>query len=251
MRIIISPVKKMVVDTDNFAPLSAPQFLPQARQLLSALEAMSPQDLQALWNCNDAIARLNVQRLEDMELEGNLTPAILSYQGIQYQYMAPGVLESQALDYLQDHLRILSGFYGVLRPFDGVTPYRLEMQAKLAVDGTKNLYEFWGSRLAETLAAEDGWVLNLASKEYSRAVSPHLSRDIELVTCRFGIWKNDKLVERGTQCKMARGEMVRWLAQNRITCREDLPAFSGLGYHFDPTHSTHTELIFYTEGDPK
>lgn len=251
MDIIISPAKKMVTDRDSLAPRSTPQFLPQTRQLLETLRAMSPQALQKLWSCNDAIARLNVQRLEDMGLEGDLTPAILSYQGIQYQYMAPGVLESQALDYLQDHLRILSGFYGVLRPFDGVTPYRLEMQAKLAVDGTKNLYEFWGSRLAETLAAEDGWVLNLASKEYSRAVSPHLSRDIELVTCRFGIWKNNKLVERGTQCKMARGEMVRWLAQNRITRREDLPAFSGLGYHFDPTHSTHTELIFYTEGDPK
>ena len=115
--------------------------------------------------------------------------------------MAPGVLESQALDYLQAHLRILSGFYGVLRPFDGVTPYRLEMQAKLAVEGAKNLYEFWGDRLAQTLAEEDGWVLNLASKEYSRAVAPHLPQGTELITCRFGIWKNSKLAERGTQCK--------------------------------------------------
>lgn len=163
--------------------------------------------------------------------------------------MAPGVLESQALDYLQAHLRILSGFYGVLRPFDGVTPYRLEMQAKLAVEGAKNLYEFWGDRLAQTLAEEDGWVLNLASKEYSRAVAPHLPQETELVTCRFGIWKNSKLAERGTQCKMARGEMVRWLAQNQITRREDLPAFQGLGYRFDSSASTPTELIFYTEGE--
>ena len=163
--------------------------------------------------------------------------------------MAPGVLESQALDYLQDHLRILSGFYGVLRPFDCVTPYRLEMQAKLAVAGAKNLYEFWGDRLAQTLAEKDGWVLNLASKEYSRAVAPYLPQGTELVTCRFGIWKGGKLVERGTQCKMARGDMVRWLAQNQITRREDLPAFSGLGYQFDANHSTPTELIFYTEGE--
>ena len=251
MDIIISPAKKMVTDRDSLAPRSTPQFLPQTRQLLQALRAMSPQALQKLWGCNDAIARLNVQRLENMELEGDLTLAILSYQGIQYQYMAPGVLEAQALDYLQDHLRILSGFYGVLRPFDGVTPYRLEMQAKLAVDGAKNLYEFWGSRLAEALDSQDGWVLNLASKEYSRAVAPHLPKGSELVTCRFGIWKGGKLVERGTQCKMARGEMVRWLAQNQITRREDLPAFSGLGYRFDSQHSTHTELIFYTEGEPK
>ena len=98
MDIIISPAKKMVTDRDSLAPRSTPQFLPQTRHLLQVLRAMSPQALQKLWGCNDAIARLNVQRLEDMELEGNLTPAILSYQGIQYQYMAPGVLEAQALD---------------------------------------------------------------------------------------------------------------------------------------------------------
>lgn len=250
MHIIISPAKKMVVDRDSFAPRSAPKFLPQTKQLLAAMRAMTPQELQRLWTCNDALARLNVQRLETMELEGDLTPAILSYQGIQYQYMAPGVLEAQALDYLQEHLRILSGFYGVLRPFDGITPYRLEMQAKLAVDGAKNLYEFWGGRLAETLAEEGGWILNLASKEYSRAVASHLPQDTELVTCRFGIWKGGKLVERGTQCKMARGEMVRWLAQHQITRREDLPNFAGLNYHFDLKNSTPTELIFYTEGEP-
>lgn len=249
MYIIISPAKKMVTDQDSFAPRSAPQFLPQTRQLLEAMRAMTPQELQRLWGCNDALAKLNVQRLETMKLEGDLTPAILSYQGIQYQYMAPGVLEAPALDYLQDHLRILSGFYGVLRPFDGVTPYRLEMQAKLSVAGARNLYEFWGGRLAGTLASEDGWVLNLASKEYSRAVAPYLPQDIALVTCRFGIWKGGKLVERGTQCKMARGEMVRWLAQNQITRREDLSAFAGLNYRFDPKSSTPTELIFYTEGE--
>lgn len=249
MYIIISPAKKMAADRDSLAPRSVPQFLSQTRQLLAALRSMSPKELQKLWACNDAIAHLNIQRLETMELEGDLTPAILSYQGIQYQYMAPGVLEAQSLDYLQEHLRILSGFYGVLRPFDGVTPYRLEMQAKLAVGGSKNLYEFWGERLAEPFAEKGGWVLNLASKEYSRAVAPHLPRETELVTCRFGIWKNGRLVERGTQCKMARGEMVRWLAQNQITHREALPAFSGLGYRFDAEHSTPTELIFYTEGE--
>lgn len=250
MHIILSPAKKMVSDRDSLAPRSVPQFLPQTRQLLEAMRAMPPQALQRLWGCNDALVQLNVQRLETMELEGDLTPAILSYQGIQYRYMAPGVLETQELDYLQAHLRILSGFYGMLRPFDGVTPYRLEMQAKLAVGGAKNLYEFWGGRLAETLVSEGGWVLNLASKEYSRAVSPHLPRGTELVTCRFGVWRGGKLMERGTQCKMARGEMVRWLAQNQITRREELSAFEGLNYRFDPKNSTPTQLIFYTEGEP-
>ena len=87
---------------------------------------MSPAELQALWKCNDAIAKRNVERLSAMDLRRRLTPAILSYEGIQYQYMAPRVMETAQLDYLQEHLRILSGFYGLLRPLDGVTPYRLE-----------------------------------------------------------------------------------------------------------------------------
>ena len=143
---IISPAKKMVVDRDSLAPRSVPQFLSQTKVLLETMQTMTPQELQHLWGCNDAIARLNVQRLETMELEGDLTPAILSYQGIQYQYMAPGVLENQALDYLQDHLRILSGFYGVLRPFDGgmmQNPNRLELMTADSVIGTYIRTSIW------------------------------------------------------------------------------------------------------------
>ncbi len=131
MRIIIAPAKKMTVDTDSFAVEGLPQFLPQAERLKAVLQGMSPKELQALWKCGDAIAKLNAERLERMDLRRNLTPAILSYEGIQYRYMAPGVMESAHLDYLRERLRILSGFYGLLRPFDGVTPYRLEMQARL------------------------------------------------------------------------------------------------------------------------
>ena len=139
MRIIISPAKKMVVDTDSFAVDGLPQFLERTERLKAVLQSMSPKDLQALWKCNDAIAKLNVERLEQMDLRCNLTPAILSYEGIQYRYMAPGVMETVHLEYLREHLRILSGFYGLLRPFDGVTPYRLEMQARLPVDGCRDL----------------------------------------------------------------------------------------------------------------
>ncbi|MFR1110679.1 MAG: YaaA family protein, partial [Anaerotruncus colihominis] len=148
MRIIISPAKKMHVDTDSLAPEGLPQFLSEARRLLSELRAMPGPALQALWNCNDAIAALNMERLRHMDLERDLTPAILSYEGIQYQYMAPGVFETGQFAFIQEHLRILSGFYGLLRPFDGVVPYRLEMQARLAVDGHRDLYAFWGDKLA-------------------------------------------------------------------------------------------------------
>ena len=140
MRIIISPAKKMVVDTDSFAVDGLPVFLERTQQLKTALQGMSPAELQTLWKCNDAIAKLNIERLSAMDLRRQLTPAILSYEGIQYQYMAPRVMETAQLNYLREHLRILSGFYGLLRPFDGVTPYRLEMQARLSVDGHRDLY---------------------------------------------------------------------------------------------------------------
>ena len=245
---IISPAKKMNVDTDSFAVEAPPRFLAETERLKEAMQAMSDRELQGLWKCNDAIAKLNVGRLRDMDLRRNLTPAILSYEGIQYQYMAPGVMETGQLEYLREHLRILSGFYGLLRPFDGVTPYRLEMQARLSVGGAKDLYTFWGRRLAEQLAAETDCVLNLASKEYSRAVEPHLPSSVRFLTCTFGEWKNGKVIEKGTMCKMARGQMVRWLAENRIEKSDDIRAFSDLEYHFDPELSNKNHFVFTKGG---
>ena len=168
MKILISPAKKMRSDPDTLAPEALPALLSETERLLSALRAMTPGELQALWHCSDTIAAQNLERLRDMDLRRRLTPALLSYVGLQYQYMAPGVLEQRQYDYLQAHLRILSGFYGVLRPFDGVTPYRLEMGAKLETDGARDLYGFWGDKLARVLEPGDGPVVDLASRKYSK-----------------------------------------------------------------------------------
>ena len=248
MRIIIAPAKKMNVDTDSFSPEGLPRFLPETEQLKAVLQGMPPKELQELWKCNDAIAKLNVERLRTMDLCHHLTPAVLAYEGIQYQYMAPGVFETGQLAYIQEHLRILSGFYGLLRPFDGVTPYRLEMQAKLSVEGKKDLYEFWGGKLAALLASETDVVLNLASKEYSKAVEPHLPPSVRFLTCTFGELKNGRVVEKGTQCKMARGQMVRWLAENNVTDPGDIRDFADLGYRFSPAHSTENNAVFIKGG---
>ena len=245
MKIIISPAKKMNVDTDSLPIDSLPPFLPQTERLLSALQTMSPKELQSLWKCNDNLAQLNIERLKAMTLRQNLTPAILSYEGIQYRYMAPGVMTAGQLEYLREHLRMLSGFYGLLRPFDGVTPYRLEMQAKLSVDGAKDLYAFWGDSLAKHL--EGDWVLNLASKEYSKAVTPYLPES-SVLTCVFGEWLNGKVIEKGTMCKMARGQMVRWLAENGIEKAEKIREFADLEYRFDTELSTENTFVFIKGG---
>ena len=250
MRIIISPAKKMNADTDTLLYSGLPVFIDQTQQLLDRLRAMSEGVLVRLWKCNDQIAALNVERLRSMDLHRNLTPAIIAYEGIQYQYMAPDVFTQKEYDYVQEHLRILSGFYGVLRPLEGVTPYRLEMQAKLSVDGAKDLYAFWGDKLARSVLDGTDCVINLASKEYSVCVSRYLPRDKRMITCVFGEQKDGKIIEKGTMCKMARGEMVRFMAQNQIDDPEQIKRFARLGYRYSPDHSDEKTYVFVMEQNP-
>ena len=246
MKIIISPAKKMVTD-DGLAWKALPVFLEQAEELKETIQRLPYEEAKALWKCNDQIAKLNYERFAQMELRQNLTPAILSYEGIQYRYMAPGVFTQDCLDYIQGHLFILSGFYGVLRPFDGITPYRLEMQAKLVTSGHEDLYGFWGSALAKALEQETDTIIDLASKEYSKAVSAHLSPSTRLIGCIFAQQAGDKLAEKGTLCKMARGEMVRFLAERQAGSPEDLKSFDRLGFRFSPEHSEKDKYVFIKE----
>ena len=141
-----------------------PMFLDRTKKLMTYLQGLDRETIQGIWRCNDKITDLNRQRLKDMDLERLVTPAVLSYEGIQYQSMAPTVFEKAHLEYIGSHLFILSGFYGILRAFDGVAPYRLEMQARIAMeeDGRKvaSLYDYWGSRLYDVLAQEADVIVN-------------------------------------------------------------------------------------------
>ncbi|WP_339283371.1 peroxide stress protein YaaA [Paenibacillus sp. FSL R5-0486] len=244
MRIIISPAKKMKIDTDLMAIAQMPQFINESEQLLNLLQELSYDELKAMWKCNDAIAEQNVERIQNMNIKANLTPAIYAYEGIQYQYMAPGVFQNEELAYLQQHLRILSGFYGMLRPLDGVTPYRLEMQGKLQGPGFKSLYQFWGSKLADQLQSESNYILNLASKEYSKNILPFLSEETRFITCVFGQMVNGKLVEKATWAKMARGEMVRYMAEHKITDVKDVRNFDRLNFAFSEERSDESTYVF-------
>lgn len=250
MRIIVSPAKKMNRDVDSLPWQALPEFLEQTEQLYRTLRGMSYDELKKLWKCNDQLAQLNVERLARMELRQNLTPAILSYEGIQYRYMAPGVFSEEELAYVQEHLRILSGFYGLLRPFDGVTPYRLEMQAKLPVAGARDLYGFWGDGLARALFAQTDCIVNLASKEYSVCISRYLPDSVRFLNCVFGEEKDGKVVEKATLCKMARGEMVRYMAEHNIRDPEKIRSFDRLGFGFCPERSDDQTYTFLRKADP-
>lgn len=300
MKIILSPAKKMKVldEGGSFGQsfygfeITKPQYLEKTEEISAWLKGQSYAELKRLWGCSDKIAEQNFNRLAEMDLYRNLTPAVLSYEGFAYQYMAPAVFEDGHFDYVQEHLRILSAFYGVLRAMDGVTPYRLEMQAKAEIGGhgsgsgsatvwesadgntggnvdgntggsagavaegnlsvnisgkpggSSNLYDFWGDALYRAVRDESGIIVNLASREYSKSIEKYLTSNDRYITVNFCERSGDKLVTKGTYAKMARGEMVRFMAEHRIAEPAEMQKFDRLGYVFREALSTETEYVF-------
>ena len=292
MKIILSPAKKMKVldEGGSFGQsfygfeITKPQYLEKTEEISAWLKGQSYAELKRLWGCSDKIAEQNFNRLAEMDLYRNLTPAVLSYEGLAYQYMAPAVFEDGHFDYVQEHLRILSAFYGVLRAMDGVTPYRLEMQAKAEIGGhgsgsgsatvwesadgniggsagavaegnlsvnisgkpggSSNLYDFWGDALYRAVRDESGIIVNLASREYSKSIEKYLTSSDRYITVNFCERSGDKLVTKGTYAKMARGEMVRFMAEHRIAEPAEMQKFDRLGYVFREALSTETEYVF-------
>lgn len=244
MKIIIAPAKKMVVDTDTFAIDALPQYLDQTRTILTELRKLDYPAAKKLWHCSDKIARPNFDWLQKLDLTQQLTPALLAFSGIQYQYMAPDLFTASALDYVRANLRILSGFYGILRPFDGIVPYRLEMQAKLTVADSPNLYQFWGDRLYQALTPTPEPIINLASQEYAKTIAPYLQPDQPLITVTFGSLVDGQLKTKATLAKMARGAMVRFLAEKQATTPAVVKDFDHPDWAFAPDRSTATDYVF-------
>lgn len=282
LQVVISPAKQMRVDADAFAPRGIPPFPLKTERIVRELRSIrrerGDEGLRELWRVNDKLLDENVERLREFAsvMDGDdlraaavsraVGPAITSYVGIQYRSMAPEVLDAHALEWLQRHLWILSALYGCVRPFDAVQPYRLEMAAKLQVDGAKDLlYGFWGGDIASAIcgsaasrrpgapdgrepSAEDIVVVNLASVEYSKAVLPYLPERASHVTVVFGEdLRAGRPVQRATASKIARGSMVRWMAENAVARVDELERFD-IGYAFDPGLSSrdanHGTLVF-------
>ena len=255
LQVIISPAKKMVAARDAFEPAGVPPFPEKTAALLAQLRGMERAELQALWKTSDQLtdeAYGTLRALEavpqragdlaDPRVATGVGPAVFSYVGIQYQSMAPGVMDADALGWLQAHLWILSGFYGCARPFDAVALYRLEMGAKLNMPAdteagrpaTGDLYAYWGSDPARAVCPGGDCLVNLASVEYAKAVLPHLPESARSVTCVFGeSLRNGRPVQRATASKVARGSIVRWMAENGVEDPEALRRFD-VGYAFAP-----------------
>ena len=248
MRIIISPAKQMGEGRDFLAPAGRPVYEARAGELAAYLRSLPYEALKELLACGEKLARAAYETYQAMDFSRADTPALLAYRGIQYQYMAPQVFETPYFAYVQEHLRILSGLYGILRPLDAVVPYRLEMQARVRLGPWRDLYRFWGDSLYRALTAGgDRVIVNLASREYSRAVEPYLTAADTCITCTFGELQGEKVVEKGVYVKMARGEMVRWMAEQAVEDPAKLREFHRLGFAFCPERSAPERLVFLME----
>ena len=232
MKIIISPAKQMK-PVDLNLEMSEPIFLNKANELVLHIQNLEYDTLKKYLNCSDTLALQAYELYQSFEQQ-ETSPALLTYAGIQYQYMHSQVFDDSELDFLQNHLYILSALYGLLKPLDEIRCYRLEMQAKIPF----RLYDFWKDDLARQI--NDPILLNLASEEYAKCIRKYK----KLIDVRFAEKHKDKYVEKGVYAKMARGAMVRFIAINRIENIEEIKNFKEFDYEYAPEMSHEFLYVF-------
>lgn len=250
MKIVISPAKSLdldsVIPTNSF---SQPQFLEESEKLSKVLKKKSPKKIGELMSISAKLSELNWQRNQDWKLPfttENARQAVYAFKGDVYIGLDAYTIEENKLEQLNDKLRILSGLYGVLKPFDLIQAYRLEMGTKLKVGTKDNLYQFWENKITDALNTEmeEGELLvNLASNEYYKVVKPKLIKNI-IVTPQFKDYKDGKLKMISFFAKKARGMMVRYIIDNNINDIEGLKGFNIDGYGFSEELSSENELMF-------
>jgi cytoplasmic iron level regulating protein YaaA (DUF328/UPF0246 family) len=252
MLFLLSPAKTLDYESPLPAvPHTLPAFLEDSARLIEVLRRKSPQQLATLMAISDPLATLNAARYEAWTpkfTERNARQAVLAFDGDVYDGLQARQLKPQDLDWAQQHLRMLSGLYGVLRPLDWMQPYRLEMGTALKVGSAANLYQYWGSRIAEhlnaTLAADKTpVVINLASQEYFRSVDRKVLK-ARVVECVFEEWKGNAWKVISFNAKKARGLMARYAITRRVETPRKLEHFNLEGYAFDPAASQPERLVF-------
>lgn len=252
MYFLLSPAKNLN-ETHDIHPkiYSEPPLLAEAELLMNDVRPLTPQQIAELMHVSDKIALLNAERNATWHTPftpDNAKAAIYMFNGDVYEGIAAYERSEAEISYIHNHVRILSGLYGILRPLDLMQPYRLEMGTALKNSRGKNLYEFWGTRITERLnftlqCSEDGLVVNLASQEYFKAIQPK-KLQARIITPVFQDQKNGVYKVISFYAKRARGLMVRYAAQNQIEDVEQLKDFDLEGYCFNPAASSENEWVF-------
>ncbi len=252
MIFLLSPAKSLDFDTPaGDVPHTQPLFIQQSTQLIDLLKAQSPQQIAALMSLSDALAGLNVARYAAWRPKfsaKNAKQAVLAFNGDVYEGLDAKRLQPDELAWTQEHVCILSGLYGVLRPLDWMQPYRLEMGTRLANAQGNNLYKFWGSHISHYLNQRlqrdvSPVVVNLASQEYFKAVDVKALK-ARVVECVFEDLKGDQYKIISFHAKRARGLMARFAATHRLVTPQQLEAFDAEGYAFDAAASRPERLVF-------
>ena len=252
MLAVISPAKKLDVESPVSVEYTTEcNLLDQAEILIERCRQLTPDQIATLMKLSDKLAGLNAARFGDWQLPftpDNAKPALYAFQGDVYVGLDAESLTPPAVDFAQQHLRILSGLYGLLRPLDLMQAYRLEMGTKLDNVRGKDLYAFWGDRITaelnQVLAEQDSKVLvNLASTEYFKSVKPK-ALNAEIITPVFKDWKGDKYKIISFYAKKARGMMVRYIIDNQLTEPEQLKGFDTDGYQYNEAMSQGNEMVF-------
>lgn len=253
MLLLLSPAK-----IQNFKPqhyvneFTLPQFMTEAEQLISKIKELSREELAGLLEINSSLAQLNADRHFNWQrpfTPQNAKQAVFVFNGEVFHGLDAKTLSPEDFPYLQSHLRILSGLYGVLRPFDLIQPYRLDVSTRLRTEAGNNLYAYWGNKITEALnlAIKDSGgpqvLLNLASGEYMKSINRKLLK-ADVIDFDFLEYKDDVFKPIVIYIKKARGMMVRYVVENRIENVEDLKGFSGGGYWYSPHLSTENKLVF-------
>lgn len=258
MLTLLSPAKKLNMNPHTTGvDVSAPRLNDDTRELALVAKKQSAEDLKSLMHLSDNLATLNAERFAAFNLDGqsnSAKAAALAFDGNVYWGLEAKSLSDAALSYAQDHLRILSGLYGVLRPMDAIQPYRLEMGTKLATKRGKSLYDFWGATLAQTLKTDmanhaDKTIVNLASNEYFKAVDKTVL-GAPIIEAKFLNVKDGKAKNLMYYAKFGRGLMARWIMENRIESANDLRAFDLEDYKIDDGLSSETQLVFTRKQPP-
>jgi len=248
---VISPAKSLN-DQVYYPKLicTQPVFLEEAQQLVSKLAEVSSAKLAEMMDLSTALADLNKKRYQEWHLpftHKNAHPAILMFKGEVYRGLKAEELSSNQLDFAQNHLRIISGLYGILKPLDLVMPYRLMMGTPFTPDTkNKNLYSFWKEKITSQLNSEidsKGVLVNLASEEYFKSIEIK-SLNCKVIHCEFKERKGDKISIIGTYAKLARGMMARYIIENKIIKISDIKAFDAQGYLYRSELSTDDKLVF-------
>ena len=247
MLVVISPAKKLNMQLSPAIEPTQPMFSEEADELAHVMQALSLEELQSLMGISANLAKLNADRFANFGAQVK-KPAALAFAGDTYQGLEAATLEPEDIAWAQNHLRVLSGLYGVLRPLDAIEPYRLEMGSRLATARGKSLYQYWGTKIAGALneqaaATNSSLLVNCASKEYFGAVD-FASLTLPVVTPVFLENQNGKAKIVSFHAKKARGAMARFIVQSRLKERDQLQDFNAGGYHYQPDRSDVDNLVF-------